>query len=61
MTKKSIVKHWIMQIRISIGTKGTKFQLKLTILIFSTKFAQKGYMRPKTNKVNATIKFFIFE
>ena len=31
--------HWILHIRISLSTK---FQPKLTILIFWTKFAQKG-------------------
>ena len=39
----------------------TKFQLKLTILIFSTKFAQKGCFYSKTEKVNAAIEFYIFE
>ena len=40
---------------------GTKFKLKLTILIFWTKFAQKGYFQSKTEKVNVTIEFCIFE
>ena len=40
---------------------GTKFQLKLTILIFWTKFAQNGYFRSKTEKVNTTIEFCIFD
>ena len=39
----------------------TKFQLKMTILTFWTKFAQKWYSQPKTEKVNATIKLCIFE
>ena len=39
----------------------TKFHLKLTILIFWTKFGQKGYFRSKTEKVNITIEFCIFE
>ena len=34
---------------------GTKFQLKLTILIFRTIFAQKGYFQSKTEKVNTTM------
>ena len=29
---------------------GIKFQLNFTILIFWTKFAQKGYFRSKTEK-----------
>ena len=32
--------HWILHIQISLGTK---FQLKLTILIFSINFVWKGY------------------
>ena len=39
----------------------TKFQLKMIILIFWTKFAQKGYFRSKTKKVNNIIGFCIFE
>ena len=46
--------HWILHIRIS---RTTKFQLKLTIFIFWTKFAQKGYFRSETEKVNSTIEF----
>ena len=41
--------------------KITKFHLKLGILIFGTKFAQKGYFWSKTEKVNTTIEFYIFE
>ena len=37
-----------MHIQISLGTK---LQLKLTILIFWTNFAQKGYFRSNTEKV----------
>ena len=33
---------------------GTEFQNKLAILIFWTKFAQKGYSRSKTENVNIT-------
>ena len=40
---------------------GTKFQLKLLILIFWTKFAQKGYFQSKMKKVNSIIEFCIFE
>ena len=48
----------ILLIRISLVTK---FQLKLTILIFWTKSAQKGGFRLKTEKVNTTIEFCIIE
>ena len=47
-----------LHIRISLGTK---FQLKLTILIFSTKIAQKGYFQLKTEKGYTTIKFCIIK
>ena len=40
--------YWILHIRISLGTK---FQFELTILIYWTKFAQKGYLRSKTEKL----------
>ena len=33
----------------------------MKILIFLTKFAQRGYFWSKTEKVNTTIKFYIFE
>ena len=42
----------ILQIRIRLGTK---FHLKETILNFTTKFAQKGYFRSKTEKLNITL------
>ena len=38
-----------------------KFQLKVTILIFWTKFAQKRCFRSKTEKMNRAIAFCIFE
>ena len=50
--------HWILHIQISLGTK---FQLKLTILIFWTIFAQKGYFQSLSEKMNTTIKFCIFK
>ena len=50
-TSKSEHHHWIPLIQISFGTK---FQLKLTILIFLTRFVQKGFFWSKTEKVNAT-------
>ena len=40
---------------------GSKFQVKLTILIFWTKIVQKGYFWSKTEKVNTIIEFCIFE
>ena len=45
--EKSEHRHWIMHIWISLSIK---LHLKLTILIFWTKFAQKGYFRSKTKK-----------
>ena len=47
-----------MYIRISLGIK---FQLKLTILIFWTKFALKGCFRSKTEKVNTIIELWLLE
>ena len=49
--RKSEHHHWIPHIQISLGTK---FQLKLTILIFLTRFTQKGFFWSKTEKVNTT-------
>ena len=40
-------RHWILDTRINLGTK---FQLKLIILIFKTNFSQKGYFWSKTEK-----------
>ena len=63
LPKKDMVKnrkiehhHWIPLIQISLGTK---FQLKLTILIFLTRFTQKGFSWSKTEKVNTTYFFYI--
>ena len=39
----------------------TKFQNKLIILIFWTKFTQKWYLRSKSEKVNITTEFCIFK
>ena len=47
--RKSEHHHWIPLIQILLGTK---FQLKLTILIFLTRFTQKGFFWSKTEKVN---------
>ena len=49
--------HWILRTPISLGNK---FQFKLTI-IFSMKFAQKGYLGSKTEKMDTTIKLCIFK
>ena len=57
MSKKSEW-HCILHVRISLSNK---FQLKLTILTFWTKFLQNGCFRSKTEKVNNAIEFFIFE
>ena len=46
-TGKSKHHYWIFCIQISLGTN---FQLKLVILIFLTKFAQKRCYRSKTKK-----------
>ena len=40
---------------------GTKYQNKLTILIFWTKFTQKGHLRSKSEKVNITTEFCTFK
>ena len=48
----------ILHIRIRLATK---CRLKLIILIFWTKFAQKGYFQLKKEKVNITIDFRIFK
>ena len=47
-----------MNMEISLGTK---FQLKITILIFRTKFPQKGYFQSKPEKVNTPIELYIFK
>ena len=48
----------MLHIRIS---PGTKFRFKLTVLIFWTKFTQKGYLRSKSEKVNITTELGIFK
>ena len=40
---------------------GTKFQLKLKILFFWTKFAQKGYFWSKIEKASITTELSIFK
>ena len=46
--RKSKHYHWVLHIRISLGTK---FQSKFTVLIFWTKFAQNGYFQPETERL----------
>ena len=43
-----------MHIQVSLGTK---FQLKLTILILWNRFAPKGYFQGKSDKMNTTTEF----
>ena len=45
--KKTEHHHWILHVRISVGTK---FQLKVTILMFWTELSQKGYFHSKKKK-----------
>ena len=56
--KKSEHHHWIPCIGIRLGSE---FQVKLTILIFRTKFGLKRYFRSKREKVNTTMEFWILE
>ena len=56
--EKSEKHHWVLHIWISLATK---FQLKAIIITFWTKFAQKGYFRSETEKVNITTEFCMFE
>ena len=50
--------HWILHFQISLATK---FQLKLTSLIFWTKFAQNGCFWSKRERLNSATEFCIFE
>ena len=56
--RKSEHYHSILHVRISVSTK---FLLKLIILFFWAKFAQKENFQPKKVKVNIIIEFCIFE
>ena len=56
--EKSEHHHRSFHIRIILGTK---FQLKLTILIYWTKFALKVCFQSKTEEVDTIIEFCIFE
>ena len=51
-------RHLVLTLLASLGTT---FQLKLAILVFSTKFAQKCCFQSKAEKVNTTIELCIFE
>ena len=55
---KSEHHHRILYIRIYLSTK---FQLELTILIFRTKFPQKGCFPSKTENVDTPIEIYIFK
>ena len=50
--RESEHRHWILPIQISLVSK---LQLKLTIMILWTKFAQKGYFLLETEKMIITI------
>ena len=55
--KKTTIEICISAYHICLGNN---FQRRLTILIFWTRFAQKGCFRSKTEKVNTTMEFCIF-
>ena len=58
-TEKNEHHYWILHIQISLSTN---FQLKPIIAIFWTTFVQKGsYFQSKTDKIDTTIEFCIFE
>ena len=46
------------KLKISLSTK---FQLKITILLFWTKFAQKQHVWSNAEKMSITIEFCIFQ
>ena len=55
--QKKWIQYWTVHIQICLGTK---FQLKMTICIFWTISAQKGYFLLKVEKVKINIEFGIF-
>ena len=55
--RKSEPYYLILHIQISLSTK---FQLKLTILIFLTKFVQKGISARKQNEQSKDYKCLLF-
>ena len=50
--------HWVLHIWAMLSVK---FQLKVTILTFLTKFEEKKYFCSNTKKLNSVIEFCIFE
>ena len=54
-------KKWRSWLKSAYFSLGTKFLLKLTILIFWNKFVQKPYFQSKAEKVSTIIEFCIFE
>ena len=57
-TKKNENYHRILHVQINLDSK---FQLQQTILTFETNSPKKVYFRSKTQKMNITTEFFIFE
>ena len=57
-TEKSEHHWWLQHIWIS---PGNRFQLKLAVLTFWTKFTQKGCFQSKSEKMNTTIELCIFK
>ena len=57
--RKSKHQHWIRNIQIT--SLGIRFQLKLTILDFWTKFAKKDFFWSKPEKANISTEFSIFK
>ena len=55
---KSEQHHWFLHIQIIVDTK---FQFKLTILIFFDQICPTKYLQSKTEKVTITNKFCIYE
>ena len=55
-----IIFTWVAWVDVR-SSLDTKFHFKQKIFNFETKFAQKGYFRSKTEKVNITTEFSIFE
>ena len=56
--RKNEHQHRILHIRISLDTN---FQLKLTILIFFTKFTKNGYFQSKTDKIDTPLNSALFK
>ena len=58
LNQKKEYNDWVLHIQISLHTK---FQFKLTFLFFFDQICPENYFQPKTEKVNITIEFCIFE